>query len=163
MRKEDGVTLMELIIVVAIIAILASVGYPNYVRLKQETRRADGQTSVVATEGIVERYLAENNKANIDSSDMALAQFSNYSTSSGTPQLSNDGYYRITIVPDGTGYAVNATATVTGGLSDCTISGNASVEQCADTACRVISIYHGQKQSTNSTGTVANATTTTCW
>lgn len=70
MRKETGVTLMELIIVIAIIAILASVGYPNYVRLKQETRRADGQTSVVATEGIVERYLAENNKANIDSTDM---------------------------------------------------------------------------------------------
>lgn len=163
MRKTSGVTLMELIIVVAIIAILASVGYPNYVRLKQETRRADAQAAVVATEGIVERYLAENDKPNIGSSDMALAQFANFSTSSGTPQLSNSGYYRITIVPDSTGYAVNATATVTGGLTDCTISGNTTVEQCADTACRVISIYHGQKQSTNSLGTVANETATTCW
>lgn len=161
--KTTGVSLMELLIVVAIVAIIATVAYPNYLRTKQETRRADAHAAIINTEGIVQRYLAENNKANIDSADMDLAQFENYNSDSSSPQLSSDSYYTITIEPDSTGYTINATATVTGGLTDCNSSENAQFAQCADTACRVISINHGQKQSTNNVGAIADANTTTCW
>lgn len=155
-----GITLMELIIVVAIIAILATAAYPNYKRLKQESRRADAHTSIIATEGIVERYLTENNKVNLDSSDMALPQFKNYDVSSSTPIISNGGGYIITIVPDSASYTINATATAAGVSGDCSGS---NLGQCADSACRIISLAGGEKQSTNNTGSVANATTTTCW
>lgn len=155
-----GVTLMELIIAVAVLAILVTAAYPNYKRLKQESRRSDAQTSVIATEAMVERYLTENNKVNLDSNDMALTQFANYDPSSSTPVISNGGGYIITIIPDSSSYTINATATAAGVKNDCNSS---NLGQCADTACRIISIVAGEKQSTNSTGSVADATTTTCW
>jgi len=155
-----GVTLMELVVVVAIIAVLAIAAYPNYKRLKQESRRSDAQVSVIATQAIVERYLTENNKVNLDNTDMALTQFANYKSSSSTPVISNGGGYIITITPNSTSYTIDATATAAGVRGDCSSS---NLGQCADTACRVISIAAGAKQSTNSTGSVANATTTTCW
>lgn len=160
MAKSTGATLMELIVVVAIIAILAGVGYPSYIKLQQQARRADAHSSILATAAIVERYLAENNKANIDSGDMALSQFENFSVSSGTPALSSGEYYVITIVPDSTGYSVNATATAAGALNDC---GSNTTKQCGDTQCRIISLDHGAKESTNSSGGVANAASTICW
>lgn len=164
MINKRGVTLMELIVVIAIIAILATIAIPNYLRIKQETRRGDATSAVIATEGIVERYLSENNKANLDSGDMALSQFSDYAVSSGTPVLSNAGYYLITIVPDTTFYTINATAIADGTTTACSVVSNPeSFDQCADTACWVISISNGEKQSTNSTGVVADAATTTCW
>jgi len=155
-----GVTLMELMIVVAVIATLAVAAYPNYKRLKQESRRADAHTSIIATDGIVARYLTENNKVNLDSSDMALTQFANYDASSSTPVISNGGGYIITIVPDSSSYAIHATATAAGISGDCSGS---NLGQCADIACRIISLTDGAKQSTNSNGSVADATTTTCW
>jgi type IV pilus assembly protein PilE len=155
-----GVTLTELIIVVAVLAILATAAYPNYKRMKQEAKRADAHASIIATEGIIERYLTENNKVNLDNDDMDLPQFTNYSASSSTPILSNGGGYIITIIPDSTGYSINATATAAGVSGDCSTS---NLGQCADTACRIISIVDGEKQSTNSTGSVADATTTACW
>lgn len=164
MTAKRGVTLMELVVVIAIIAILATIAFPNYLRIKQETRRADATSAVIATQGIVERYLSENNKANIDSGDMALSQFSNYAEGSGTPVITKNGYYLITIVPDTTFYTINATAIADGTTTACTtVSNPESFDQCADTACWVISISNGAKQSTNSTGGVADAATTTCW
>lgn len=162
--KKRGVTLMELVVVIAIIAILATIAFPNYLRIKQETRRGEATSAVIATQGIVERYLVENNKANIDSGDMALSQFSNYDVGSGTPVETASGYYIITIVPDTNFYTINATAVTDGTTTACSLVANPeSFDQCGDTACWVISISDGAKQSTNSTGDVADEATTTCW
>lgn len=161
---KSGFSLMELIAVLAIISILSTIAYPTYVHVKINARRTDGQGAVVATEGMIERYLAENNKANIDSGDMALAQFSNYAAGSGSPVISKGGYYKISIVPDSSGYAVNATAIASGTTNACSAVANVeALDECSDTDCWIISIKDGQKQSTNSVGTVANASTTTCW
>jgi len=162
-NKYNGVTLAELIIVIAIISILVVIAYPSYERSKAEARRSDASGAVIATQGIIERYLVENNKPIFGSSDLSLSRFANYSTSSGTPVFSKNGYYIITIVTDSTGYTINATTTATGALNDCTISGNETLKQCRDTLCRVISMNHGARQSTNSSGVVSNEQTTQCW
>lgn len=161
MRREAGFTLLELMVVIVIISIMAVFAYPSFVTLQYETRRSDAQSGVIATESLVERYLAENNLANLSSANVT-SDFPNYSPSSGTAVLTDNSYYRLTIVPDSSGYTINATATVSGGLSDCTGS-NAEYKQCADTLCRVISISDGAKQSTNSSGVTADESTTECW
>ncbi len=155
---------MELLTVVAIIAILAAVAYPNYIRVKQNTRRADAHAAVLATQAIVERYLSESNKGNIDNTDMALSQFTSYAAAAGSPVLTGGGYYKVSIVPDASAYTINATAIANGGTTACsTVAIPEAYDQCADTDCWVISMAAGNKQSTNSVGTVANASTTTCW
>lgn len=164
MRQILGLTLMELVVVVAIIALLVAVAYPNYVRVKQDTRRADAKAAVISTQSIVERYLAENNKANIDSSDMALDQFADYDAASSSPVISNAGYYKISIVPSGSSYNINATAIANGTTNACSAVANAqAIDQCSDSNCWVISLVAGEKQSTDSEEVVADEATTTCW
>lgn len=162
-KRILGVTLIELIVAIAIIAILAVLGNSTYTRAKIESKRSDAQTSVTSTEAVVERYLVENNKDNFDSADLTMTQFENYDSTSTTPVLSKGGYYRITITPDSTGYTVSGTATIDNTLTSCSTSGNENKGQCADTNCRVILIKYGARGSIDSTGTVANATTTKCW
>jgi type IV pilus assembly protein PilE len=42
MNSEKGFSLMELMVVVAIIGLIVSIGYPSYTGYMQKTRRADG-------------------------------------------------------------------------------------------------------------------------
>lgn len=158
-----GVTLMELLVVVAIVAILSSIGYSTYSRTKMESRRADAKSSLISTEAAIERYLTENNKKTFDSTDLALSQFEYFDASSSTPILSKEGYYRITITPDSTGYIITATATVDNTLTSCSDSANAKLKQCQDLLCRKIIIDHGDRVSRNSAGDLANEATTLCW
>lgn len=161
--KTSGLTIIELMIVIAIIAVIAVIAYPNYMRLKMESRRADAHSAISTTEAKIERYLAENNKANFDTDDLALTQFADYSEASSTGVLSKDEYYRITIIPDSTGYTVNATATIDNTLTSCNDSANAENKQCRDTLCRQIYIYHTEKRSKDSAEVESDATTTRCW
>ena len=81
-KTRRGVTLMELLIVVAIVAILATLGYATYSRTKMESRRVDAHSSLISTEATIERYLTENNKKTFDSTDLASSQFAFYAASS---------------------------------------------------------------------------------
>ncbi len=162
-KNHRALTIMELLIVVAIVAVIVAVGYPNYSRAKEEARRADAHVALVALEGVIERYLVENNKAQFDASDLALSQFTNYSSGAGTPVFSNEGYYRIVISTDSSGYILQATAVAGNGLGTCNNAGNENVGQCGDLKCRSMYIDHGERTSEDDNGVTANAATTTCW
>lgn len=58
--SENGFSLIELMIVVAIVAILASVALPPYREHVQKTRRADGQKELVTWANSLERYFSVN-------------------------------------------------------------------------------------------------------
>lgn len=161
--RNSGVTMLELAVVLAIISIIAFIAYPSFVENRIEAARSDAQIAVVNLESVIERYLTENNKANFDSSDLALDRFASFDATSVTPALSVQELYRLTIVPDSTGYSIIATATVDGALDDCDNPDNVDVKQCNDLVCREIYIYHGEHRSRDSDGVEADEDQTICW
>ena len=59
--NEKGFTLLELMITVAIIAILASIAYPSYQDSVRKTHRANAQAAILEASSFMERYFTENN------------------------------------------------------------------------------------------------------
>lgn len=60
-RKQRGFTLIEVMIVVAIIAILASIAFPSYQASIKKSRRSDAQGALTAFAAAMERHFTENN------------------------------------------------------------------------------------------------------
>lgn len=56
MVNDRGFTLIELMIVVAIVGILAAIGYPNYQQSVQKSRRADCEGALVGFANAMERH-----------------------------------------------------------------------------------------------------------
>jgi type IV pilus assembly protein PilE len=57
--RQQGFTLIEMMIVVLVIAILAAVGYPSYQDQVRKTRRADCQAVLMEAANALERYYTE--------------------------------------------------------------------------------------------------------
>lgn len=58
-RAAAGFTLVEMMIVVAMVAILASVAYPSYLSQVAKGRRADGKQALVELAQKMERFYSE--------------------------------------------------------------------------------------------------------
>lgn len=111
-RFLRGYTITEILIVVAIIGIIAAIGYPQYQNYVREARRADGHAALTRIAAQQERWFADNNAytANLDT-DLGYAN----------PALSLDGHYAITAATGASTFTLTATA-----------QGN----QAADSACQ---------------------------
>ncbi|MGL6159456.1 type IV pilin protein [Microbulbifer sp.] len=60
MKKQRGFTLIELMIVVAILGILAGIAWPSYQEHVRTTRRADAQGALMGLAQAMERHYTEN-------------------------------------------------------------------------------------------------------
>lgn len=67
-NKNKGFTIIELLIVVAILGILATIALPNYTQYMLETRRSDAHASLLRMADLEERYYLQNNAYTNDES-----------------------------------------------------------------------------------------------
>lgn len=96
MKKNKGFTLIEVMIVVAIIGILAAIAYPSYDEYVKRGNRAEGQAFLNEVAARQERYFSQNNAYAASASDLNV------------PTDSETGKYTLTISTNN-GYTLTAT------------------------------------------------------
>lgn len=147
-KRENGFTLIELMITVAIVGILAAISYPSYQESVYRSRRAEAKSMLVEATARQERFFSQNNQYSANTNGLG------YPAVSGNNNLANseNSYYQITV----------ATATVTCPIATCfSMTATAVNGQLNDTKCRTLTLNSlGQKTATNS---AAAAVTTGCW
>lgn len=60
--RNSGFTLIEMMIVVAVVGILAAIAYPSYQEHVRQARRADAQTALLELAQFMERHYTANGK-----------------------------------------------------------------------------------------------------
>lgn len=65
-RHQAGFTLIEVMIVVAIIGILSAVVYPSYVEYVKRGQRSEARTALLEAQQYMERYYAANSRYTSD-------------------------------------------------------------------------------------------------
>ena len=99
--KRKGFSLIELMIVVAIIGILAGISYPSYRDFVIRARRTDAKAALLDVAQRLERFYSENNT------------YAGAGAALNLPQKSGEGFYSINVsVPNsltGSGYLLTAT------------------------------------------------------
>ena len=134
-QRPNGFTLIELIIVVAIIGILAAIAIPMYSDYVTRSRRADGQAKLMQVAQDLERCYTQYSKYN-DSSCSVI--------SSGTVNQTSDQEF----------YVISASV-----LTESTFTLEATPEpkQADDTDCDKLTLTHLGEQSATGTDTDS------CW
>lgn len=115
-NKTQGLTLIELMIVVAIIAILATVGYPLYTNQADKARRSDAMSALQSLAVAQERFYTANGGYAANLGSLPLDSFHD-GLESGQ---SEKGYYVVatSISVDAQGYSLTATPVVNGAQHD---------------------------------------------
>jgi len=96
-KLANGFTLVELLIVIAIVGIVASIGYPSYLDYIKKTRRADAHLALMNASQSLERCKATN------------FSFANC-TLPAHLTVSDQGDYAISLETTSTTYVITATA-----------------------------------------------------
>jgi type IV pilus assembly protein PilE len=146
-QASSGFTLVELMVALAIIAILASIAVPMYSKQVQKSRRVDARTAVLDLAGREERYLSTAGTYTTVAANLGY---------SALPVVVGSGYYQLAVnvpvVAAGAQPTYTVTATVVAGSS-----------QVKDLQCQFFSVDYRGTQFSSATNAGGTDTSTTCW
>lgn len=101
MTKNKGFTLIEVMIVVVIIGILASIAYPSYQEYVRRANRAEGQAFLQDLAARQERYFSQNNSYVTDVTKLGVttgSETGKYTVTATAP--AGSGGYLLTATPN---------------------------------------------------------------
>jgi len=139
-KRQTGVTLMELLTVIIVISILASLAVPSYRRYLLRAQRSDATTALLRMQSAQEKHYLQygvyvTTTANIPNATTAGGL--------GLATVSERGFYNLTVAnPNLTGYTLTAVPVPGGG-------------QAADTGCVQFTITEaGVKEARDSSNAI---------
>lgn len=113
-EKVRGVTLIELMITIAVLAILIGIAYPAYTDYVERSRRSDAQATLAGFATAMERYFTTNatyrgasdgDMTNDDANGAPVAAV----FPSQSPLDGSDKFYNLTVSSTATAYTLTAT------------------------------------------------------
>jgi type IV pilus assembly protein PilE len=128
----QGVTLIELMIVVVVIAILAAVAYPNYQEFTARAKRTEARAALLRLATNEERFYLNNNTFTQDLTQLGFGTTPTWTTETG--------YYSIQVTQaDATNFSATATylqgGNEAGRCLTFTIDGRGTKTSLPDTNC----------------------------
>jgi len=147
-KKQEGFSLIELMIAIVIVAILAGVALPSYLNSVQNSRRTDATSMLTQAAALQERAYFTTNQYN---SDIATL----FGEATGTTIESPENYYVITVAT-GTAAPANCAA-----IGNCfLLTATAQGTQADDTDCNVFTLHSNGTQNAQDDGGADNPN---CW
>ncbi|MCG8908892.1 MULTISPECIES: type IV pilin protein [Pseudomonas] len=144
-KASAGFTLMELMIVVAVVGILAGIAYPSYSQYVLRANRSEAQAMLNDAAARQERYYAQNYAYVTSAADLGKLGLRNTSGSgSSTAVTSDNGKYTLSAGTDSSGYLLTATP---------------AGSQTADTTCGNLTLNGAGVKGISNTSTNVND----CW
>lgn len=138
MKAQNGFTLIELMITVAIIGILAAVAYPSYTQYIVKSNRSAAETFILGVANKQEQYMLDARQYAADLATLGLSNLpseisGNYTVNVTADNTAAPPTYTVTAIPTGT-------------------------QATRDTQCGAVTIDQSGTKGEGGTGTV-----TDCW
>lgn len=121
-EKQKGVTLIELMVTIAIIAVISAIAIPMYSNYIETAHRTEGWNSLAAIKLAQEEYFLENNRYFPNPDGNVSTTAGNLSTYWTPKESDADRNFNYTVVSSGTGTSYIATAIGRGGKVPVSVS-----------------------------------------